>query len=347
MALIILTFKWHQSWTHGPENAIQKIHQGIIPRIGGIAIIGGLWFTCLCIPSVLNPIILPSLLAASAIFALGFLEDLTGSVRVTYRLLLSFIPGAALAYWTGIDLTHLGFASLDNLLALPWIAIAFTAFALAGVTHAFNLIDGLNGLAAYSCLWILGGYCALGFIYDDHLVLQLCLLLGSPILGFLLFNWPWGKCFLGDGGAYFLGFWCAWIGVLLVERHAQISPFAPLVICAYPIIEALFSIARRSLRGKSSGEPDQGHLHQLFKIAVIDRWTNAHKYIFSANSLTGLLISIFTTPLIALGCIFNEQQGCLIALFLAQFAFYWGIYSWTSAIKVGRSSANLDWAKTS
>jgi len=340
MAIIIASARYHASWSSGPKQGIQKIHQGLVPRIGGLAILCGVWFSVLCIGSPINPLIMMSTAAASVIFMIGFAEDITASVRVLWRLILTFIPGLVLAHQSGVYLSHLGWGPADALLASNLVAILFTAFALAGVTHAFNLIDGLNGLVSYCTLWILAAYAGLGLIYEDHLILQLCLLLAAPLLGFWVFNWPWGKCFLGDGGAYFLGFSCAWIGVLLVERHPLISPFAPLLICGYPIIEALYSMLRRSMQGVSSGNPDGSHLHQLFKFALIKSWLEERSSgLLMPNSTAGLLMSVLSIPFVILALWFNADQAMLIAIFIVELLLYCLFYK--------RLSSKLALQKTS
>jgi UDP-N-acetylmuramyl pentapeptide phosphotransferase/UDP-N-acetylglucosamine-1-phosphate transferase len=327
MLILILTARYHSKWSSGPKEAIQNIHQGLVPRLGGLAIILGMWMSELFIGlAQINPLITMSMLAASAIFMIGFAEDLTSSLKVLWRLALTLVPPAVLAYHSQIYLTHLGWAPADALLSSQVIAIIFTAFAIAGVTHAFNLVDGLNGLISFIALWILGAYTVLGYLYDDHLVIQMCLLLGAPLLGFLFFNWPLGKCFLGDGGAYLLGFLLAWIGVLLAERHQAISPFAILLICAYPVIETLYSMARRILRGKNSGRPDKAHLHQMFQAGVIAGWLKSHSTSMKSNSVAGLLISLLTIPFAALAIYFNTQKTILVCLFLLALALYWALY---------------------
>ena len=328
MLVIIASARHHVIWSSGPKESIQKVHLGAVPRVGGIALLCGLWFSILAIgPVHLNSLIMVSAIAASIILAVGFAEDITGSLRVSWRLALTFIPCAMLVYQSHISISHLGWGPVDALLSIGLVSIAFTAFALTGVTHAINLIDGLNGLATYTCLWILGAYIGLGYLYDDHLIVQISLLIAAPTLGFLVFNWPWGKCFLGDGGAYFLGFFLAWLGVLVVERHPAISPFAPLLICGYPIIEALYSMLRRNLQGVSSGNPDNKHLHQLVKFGVIRPWLNDHRpESLAPNSVAGLFVSLLSAPWIILAVVSNQDQLVLIALFFAECALYYWFY---------------------
>lgn len=98
----------------------------------------------------------------------------------------------------------------------------------------------------------------------DDLVFQLALLFGAVVLGFFCVNFPLGKIFLGDGGAYFCGYLLAVLGVLLPARNPEVSAWAAILICAYPVIETLSSMRRKSRReGHSVGQPDRVHFHML------------------------------------------------------------------------------------
>ena len=336
IGVIVLTAKFHIHWSSGPKDAIQKIHNGNVPRIGGLGIFFGIWISVFAMGTeIINPLIITSVLAASVIFVIGFAEDISGVMKVSWRLILSFIPGAFIAMNSGIYLSHIGLAWVDFLLTLQFFSIGFTAFALSGLTHAFNMIDGVNGLVSFICLWVLGAYLVLGFRYEDTLIIQMSILLAAPIIGFLIFNWPWGKCFLGDGGAYLIGFFLAWIGVLLVERHEVISPFAPLVICSYPIIEALYSMQRRLIQGVSSGHPDTQHLHQLVKFRLIMPWIKRYGAgVLVINSATGFLLSLMCVPFIVLAACFDSKQIFLIFLFLLEYTLYSVLYQALNRVNV-------------
>ena len=98
----------------------------------------------------------------------------------------------------------------------------------------------------------------------DDLVFALAVLYAALILGFFLVNFPLGKIFLGDGGAYFAGFLLAALGVLLPMRNPEISAWTAILICAYPVIETLASMRRKARRdGHSVGQPDRVHFHML------------------------------------------------------------------------------------
>ena len=93
---------------------------------------------------------------------------------------------------------------------------------------------------------------------------RLAVLYAALVLGFFVVNFPMGRIFLGDGGAYFCGYLLAALGVLLPARNAEISAWAAILICAYPVIETLASMRRKSRRdGHSVGQPDRVHFHML------------------------------------------------------------------------------------
>ena len=148
-----------------------------------------------------------------------------------------------------------------------------------------------------------------------------CILIGGAMLGFLLINWPFGKLFLGDGGAYFVGFALAWIAVLLLARHPEVSAWAPLLICGYPILEVLFSIVRRRRRGLSPGDPDRLHLHSIVKKRVarhlLPRASNLIR-----NSVTGSIMWMAAfIPVTAAVVLDTESYQLAFALGLCAFLY--------------------------
>jgi UDP-N-acetylmuramyl pentapeptide phosphotransferase/UDP-N-acetylglucosamine-1-phosphate transferase len=165
---------------------------------------------------------------------------------------------------------------------------------------------------------------------DTHLALVAGILMAST-LGFLLVNWPWGILFLGDGGSYFLGSSVAWLCVELVNRNPQVSPFACLLLCAFPITETLYSIARRLKAHQSSGQPDRMHLHQLVDIDLIYPRCQVKLAPRYKNSLTGLIVSLFCLPAVVFASLFSENQALLINAFLINILLYIGLYKWARA----------------
>jgi UDP-N-acetylmuramyl pentapeptide phosphotransferase/UDP-N-acetylglucosamine-1-phosphate transferase len=266
-SLIVLTQRWHGGLSLDRTLAgKQKFHKVPVPRIGGAGMVLGVACACALAPGEMDGGVATLTGAALPVFAIGLAEDLTKRVSVRMRFALTLASGL-LAWWT-LDavLPRLDLAPLDALLAFLPLALALplTVVAVAGVTNAINIIDGFNGLAGSTAVAILAGTAFLGWRCGDALVLQLALLGIGAAAGFLLLNYPRGLLFMGDGGAYFLGFWCAESAVLLVCRNPSVSAWQVLALHAYPVMEVLYSIFRKKvLRGMCVTMPDRLHLHML------------------------------------------------------------------------------------
>ena len=254
---------------------IQKFHARVTPRVGGLALIIGMLIGLMTRAWVDRDIWLSSMiLLASAFpaFVAGFIEDLTKSVSVLLRLVATFFSAALAGFFLNAWIVNVQMIGLDILLGIYWISILFTCFAVAGLSNAFNIIDGYNGLASGVGLIILGALLYVGFVVKDFLIMAGCFAGIGSILGFLVWNYPRGRLFLGDGGAYLIGFWVAELSILLVIRNPQVSKWFPVLICIYPIFETLFTIYRRLvLKRSSAGQPDATHLHQIIFRRMV-RW---------------------------------------------------------------------------
>lgn len=281
-ALIVLSQGLHGRHTLDHDLAgVQKFHTVAVPRIGGLAI----FLSLLCVlalriwfdPSQLHaqPVLgmmALLLLAALPAFGAGLVEDLTKKVSVRMRLGAS-IASALLASWLlGATVDQLDIGGVDLLLRWTPVAVAVTALAVAGAVNSINIIDGFNGLASCTVAVVLLGLCAVALGVNDHMVAELALLGCGAALGFVCINFPTGRMFLGDGGAYFLGFWAAEMAVLLLVRNPAVNAWQVLSICAYPIIEVFFTIYRRRVvRQSSPGAPDGLHLHTLVYRRLVPR----------------------------------------------------------------------------
>lgn len=276
--LIVLTKSLHGRLTNDTHSGIQKFHSQPTPRIGGLAIVIGAicallvahkGFTFIHSQGAFDGLLWPLLFASIPAFAFGLLEDVTKRVGVLARLLATMASGVLGWYITGLSIADVQIPGLDWLLGFTTVSVLFTAFAVGGVANAINIVDGFNGLAAGTVLLILVGFAVIGVSVNDLDIVRLCGLFGAVTLGFMLVNWPLGKLFLGDGGAYFLGFAVAWMAVLILARHPEISAWAPMLVCGYPILEVGFSIYRRKKRNLDPGHPDRLHLHSLVKRRLV------------------------------------------------------------------------------
>jgi UDP-N-acetylmuramyl pentapeptide phosphotransferase/UDP-N-acetylglucosamine-1-phosphate transferase len=268
--LLIATRPWHIHVSGRREDgARHELHQGEVPRLGGVALyIAGL--TCLTLLS--NTIddatakLLWSLWAClSMVAAIGMYEDIWRNLPPLVRY---FGTAAAALFFSaangGIGIASVGLAPLDALLSYKLVGALFFVFAVTGVTHAFNLIDGQNGLSSGVALL---AYVVLGIVATSTGQSALGILaftMAGANMGFLLHNYPYGRIFLGDCGAYFNGATIGALAVLIVTGSPLISPWFALTLLIYPVWETLFSMARRRKQSESLFHPDVQHLHHLF-----------------------------------------------------------------------------------
>lgn len=268
-ALVVRYQALHARWSIDPVQAApQKSHATPTPRIGGLCLVAGLLVAETALVATgqgeTRALFGLLLLAGAPAFLGGIAEDATKKVGAAPRLLFTMLAAAFGVWLLGAVIPRLDVPGLDALLKWSPFAIAFTAFAVGGVTHSINIIDGYNGLAGGLALVVLAAMAWVSALLGDGFLLVCALAMIGALLGFLAWNYPKGRIFLGDGGAYLLGFWLAELSVLIVARHPQVSPWFPLLLLAYPIWETLFSMFRRKVvQGVSPGLPDRLHLHQL------------------------------------------------------------------------------------
>jgi UDP-GlcNAc:undecaprenyl-phosphate GlcNAc-1-phosphate transferase len=277
----------------------QKFHTESVPRIGGISIaIGLLGATLMHLQASLVPAFeITILLCATLTFAIGLSEDLTKSISIRSRLFFTALAAGLAAHYLGAQITRLDIPGIDYLLSIPLISIVFTVFAITGLSNAYNIIDGFNGLSSMVAIITLLGLAYVSFILGDTLITYLSLIMVSSIMGFFIWNYPRGLVFLGDGGAYLIGFWIALLSVLLVARHSEVSPWFALLINAYPILETLFTIYRRKFhQGKCPGQPDGVHFHTLIYRRILNPTSARNKNDWlSANAKTAPYLWLFSS----------------------------------------------------
>jgi UDP-GlcNAc:undecaprenyl-phosphate GlcNAc-1-phosphate transferase len=261
----------------------QKFHLKLTPRIGGLGI-----YLALCITAIvaffrqtdLAKLIVFVLLSALPVFVAGLAEDITKKVSAKIRLLAGLLSGVLLIYLFQITSIRIDFWGLDALLKNIWLTYLFLAIACSGLSNAYNIIDGFNGLASMVAIISAGAIGFVAFKINDIALVYLALMFMGSIAGFFIWNYPKGLIFLGDGGAYLIGFVTAALSILLVQRNPSVSPWFALLVNAYPVFETLFTIWRRTIyKNKSAGLPDGIHFHSIIYRRMM-RWTNHRsKYI--------------------------------------------------------------------
>lgn len=310
-ASVLLTQQWHARFSLDNDlNGVQKLHRVAVPRIGGLPIFiavaaGVVWMGLRDHP--LFELNLLLLVCGFPVFMIGFAEDITKKISVKLRLQATFLGGFLACGALGAVVTSVSWAPLDKLLAFAPVAWCFTAFAMSGYSNAINLIDGLNGLASgVVCILALG----LGLLGLQHQAMDMALyaiLLTAAVLGFWVFNFPVGRLFLGDGGAYFLGFALAVLAVLLQANYNEINAWSVLSVLAYPVIEVLYSILRRKLVNADPGQPDCSHFHQYFQrsLQIVARKRGGAVGI-CVNSQASPFLWLFTLLSVALALYFDQ-----------------------------------------
>lgn len=315
--VLVLTAGRHGRFTMDRPGAIQKFHLRPTPRIGGIGIYLALLAASLLTRDPDASRILATLLIAGVpALLVGLMEDVTKRVGIATRLVATMVSGAAACWISGVSLTSLGVPWLDSLLTLAPVALLFTAFAIGGVTNAFNIIDGFHGLASGTATLCLLALAAIAALVGDTPLVLTAVIVAAAVAGFWLVNFPWGRLFLGDGGAYFAGFALAWLAVLLPMRNPSVSPWASLMVCAYPIIEVIYSIVRRYLQQQSAGDPDRRHLHSLVATKIIQRKLPGLNPVLQ-NSAVSVIMWVFAAAPAFAAIMFHHRTDLLMAAALA------------------------------
>jgi UDP-N-acetylmuramyl pentapeptide phosphotransferase/UDP-N-acetylglucosamine-1-phosphate transferase len=317
------------------KDGIQKFHARNTSRLGGVGIffgvIGGLlvlmrgydkdailgfWMIFISLP----------------VFIGGITEDITRRITARTRLKLALLTGLLTFLLFRMGVTRTDLVALDWLInIIPGLSLLLTIIIISGFINSVNIIDGFHGVASGAVLIMLCGFIFLGIFSKDYILTRLALVVFVSNLGFLVWNWPWGKIFLGDGGAYLLGYFVVIFGLLLIYRNQDISPMAPVLIGVYPLTETVYTMYRRKyIKKVPVNKPDALHLHSLiYRRLIIRRLikinsSSAEK----ANPLVALIIYCFIFVPVSIAVLFRENTTILflmIALFVSFYVCFYGL----------------------
>jgi UDP-N-acetylmuramyl pentapeptide phosphotransferase/UDP-N-acetylglucosamine-1-phosphate transferase len=334
--LVILSARSHGHFSaDGDFSGPQKFHVRAVPRVGGIGMfvaLAGLAWYLRAESSEWSRLGLLLIGCGVPAFLFGLVEDLTKRVSPAVRLAAAAVS-AALGFWLlDAKLAHTGIPGLDILLSTGVGAVLTTVFTVAGVTNAVNIIDGFNGLSSFCVSLVLLAYAYVAYqVGDAELVIWAVAGVGAA-LGFFVWNFPAGLIFMGDGGAYFMGFYAAELGLLLIDRHREVAPAFALAAFIYPVFEAVFSIYRRRvLRNVPSGQPDGIHLHSLV-FRRVSRWavTGAgSRALTRRNSMTAPYLWLLCLTALVPSVLFWRSQAwqwfTIAAFAVIYVSLYWRI----------------------
>ncbi|MGH8278474.1 MAG: MraY family glycosyltransferase [Gammaproteobacteria bacterium] len=313
----------------------QQVHTGMVPRFGGVGTFAGILVAGVLLFWIHKPvqpgIVLIMLVVALPAFASGVAEDLTKRIPAWARLVCTLFSAALGVALLGALVTRVGVPALDNGLSFWPVAFVFTLFAVAGLAHATNIIDGFNGLSAGVSLLSLLALAYVAFKVHDLAVFHVCLGGAGAILGFLIWNYPVGLVFLGDGGAYLMGTIIAECAVLLVVRNPQVSAWFPVLVLAYPIVETLFTIYRRTfVRRQMPDRPDALHLHSLVYRRLLGWMLNSTaeaRLIARRNAMTAPYLWGLTILCIIPAVLLYKHTGWLVLATFLFLSFYVWLYA--------------------
>lgn len=331
------------------ETAVQSAHSGFVPRVGGLAIyisilllipLLSLGFIPISLILDLNAKDLTLLILSSApVFFVGLAEDLGYAMSPKVRLIASALSSILVILFFRVWLSRLGIPGLDMLLIYVPIGIVFTIFASVGVVNAFNLIDGLNGLSSYVAISVACSLSIVAFNAGNTQMMVFLILISAPVLGFMVLNFPLGKIFLGDGGAYALGHLTVWSAIILVDSAREISPFAILLIFFWPVADTGLAIWRRWKLGTPADRPDRLHFHQLAMRFLEIRFLGRDRRKIANPIATVILAPVISIPQI-LGVLFWDDLIATIWWSIVVYVLFVGTY--LMGIKFAKASRGLN-----
>ena len=242
----------------------RSVHKKPTPLLGGTAIFLSFLFGFILLGNQ-NPLMISILIASFLILLLGIFDDIK-PIKARYKFVIHILVALIVVFYGGLKLTHVDIFSLS--LNFKWMSPYITILIIVGIINAVNLIDGLDGLCAgiSSIYFLTIGVIALILNKFNGLDIILSFIMLGSTLGFLVFNFPPAKIFMGDTGSTFLGLMISVIMLLGFKTVTLTSLLIPLVLLILPITDTLFAIIRRALNKKPIGQADKEHIHhQLLK----------------------------------------------------------------------------------
>jgi UDP-GlcNAc:undecaprenyl-phosphate GlcNAc-1-phosphate transferase len=268
----------------------RKVHQKIMPRLGGLAIyisfiIGFLIF---------NPddsFALPIVIGSTIIVLTGMLDDMM-ELSAKVKLIGQLAAASVVVFYGGVEVDFINLP-FGGQLDLGYLSIPLTILWIVGITNAINLIDGLDGLAAGVSSIALITISGMAVLMGYGFVAAMGAIVLASTLGFLFYNFHPAKIFMGDTGALFLGFMISVLSLLGLKNVTFISFIVPVIILGVPISDTFFAIIRRIVNKQPISAPDKSHLHHcLLRLGYTHRQTVL--IIYAIASFFGLAAIIFS-----------------------------------------------------
>lgn len=298
----------------GDVGAVQRAHDIPTPRIGGVAILVGIIASVVLAPSGIAERYFILSLTLLPVVVPGISEDLGLDVRPLWRLLGAAAASLAVIGFLEIWVSRTGIPGLDQVVQYAPVGILLTVFVATGICHAFNLLDGMNGLASGTAILIALALALISRMSGEMALAQLDLMLLAAIVGFFIFNYPGGRIFLGDGGAYVLGHVLVWFAFVLIIRVESFAPPALLLIFFWPVADTLLAIYRRSRSNRPVGAPDRLHFHQLVMRALEIRFLGRGRRNLANPATTAVMLPFVAAPIFTGVVVFERPLAAWAAV---------------------------------
>ena len=310
-----------------PDNQ-RKLHEKAVPRLGGlpifVALVAGT-FVAVQVAGADWHRWWPVILCNALMFGVGFSDDLKAlGAKVK---LVGQIGVAVILYSLGVSIDMLSNPFGEGSIHIGYFSLPLTVIWLIAVPNIINLIDGMDGLAAGFGLFLSLTLAFIGYVAGQQDLAIICVVMAGALGGFLIFNFPPAKIFLGDGGAYLIGFFIASASLLGANKGSIMAALLVMMVAlGLPVLDTLFAIVRRAIRGVPIFRADAEHIHhRLILLGYTKGQALAALYaVCAALSLVG--ISILLTKGLAIPIV-----GAILFLLALGAARYLGyVKSWKS-----------------
>ena len=280
----------------------RRVHTKSIPRLGGVAIYLSVIIALSLLPLVDNLLtqslrqhrayFFMILIPATLVMCLGIYDDLRGVNAAIKFVGLGMI--AALFFWMGGRIDALAIPLVGSVHLPSTLAFVVTVLWLVGITNAFNLIDGMDGLASGAALFSSLVILVVSLAGENPLMVVVALVLCGALSGFLRYNFNPASIFLGDSGALFVGFTLASLSVVGTHKATTaVAVITPILAFGLPLVDTSVTVARRLISGRPVFEGDSEHIHHML---LARGWSQRHValVLYAVCAAFGLLAMIFT-----------------------------------------------------
>ncbi|MCU1265041.1 MAG: UDP-N-acetylmuramyl pentapeptide phosphotransferase [Acidobacteria bacterium] len=280
----------------------RRVHTKAIPRLGGVGIYLSVLIALSTLPLVDNLFteslhayrsqFFMILIPATLVLCLGMYDDLRGANATLKFAVLGMI--AALFFWMGGRIDAFAIPFVGSVHLPSTLSFVVTILWLVGITNAFNLIDGMDGLASGAALFSSLVILVVSLAGENPLMIVVALVLCGALSGFLRYNFNPASIFLGDSGALFVGFTLAALSVVGTHKASTaVAVITPILAFGLPLVDTSVTLARRLISGRPVFQGDSEHIHHML---LARGWSQRHvaMVLYGVCAAFGLLAMIFT-----------------------------------------------------